>query len=478
MRIRDLIGVGLVILVPYALFIYLQTHPQLDPLYDMPHDHFYIVSTVSILATMIAIAVGVVGNRQRNIKVSFLALAYISLAETFAAHGLSTPGLMIHDPGFIAVFAQLSILLAVIWLWLSAMSSDSAITIWFSRFKNYLVPVWTLFLGIVYLIFILHPSWARFMPINSNPLRWVITVVIVALSVLAMYRYYQAYRYSRFPLQIAIVYSSSLFIVVQLIMIEGTVWRLSWWLYHFMLLGSTIIMIMGIYRQYAAKKSMAEGIRALFSNDPIENITDSISPSVKALIIATENKDTYTAGHNFRVTMYALKLAQELQLSPDQLRAISQGTIVHDVGKISIPDAILNKQGKLTDDERKIIETHSTKGFEMCRNLGFMQEELDIIRHHHEKWNGTGYPDHLAGESIPLLSRIVAIADVYDALTSSRAYRQAWDHGQTLQFLNDQKGIHFDARLVDVWVRACERNAGFYQYPAGYMNMTAPAPQI
>lgn len=197
----------------------------------------------------------------------------------------------------------------------------------------------------------------------------------------------------------------------------GEVWRLSWWLYHFLMLGSVTAILIGLILQYGANKSFIGAIKALFTMDPVERITNSISPSVKALVLATESRDLYTAGHNFRVTMYALRLADAIGMDPEQLRALAQGSIVHDVGKINIPDSILNKPGKLDMDERKVIEQHPLKGYEMCKNLGFMKEELNIIRNHHERWDGKGYPDGLK-DQIPILSRIVAVVDVYDALTS------------------------------------------------------------
>jgi putative nucleotidyltransferase with HDIG domain len=231
-----------------------------------------------------------------------------------------------------------------------------------------------------------------------------------------------------------------------------------------------IVMMVGLYRQYALKKSLAGALRALFTTDPIERITNSLSPSVKALIAATETKDRYTAGHNFRVALYALKLGEELKLRPEQLRAVAQGTIIHDIGKINIPDSILNKPGKLSPSERGIIEKHPLLGYEMCNNLGFMKDELSIIRSHHEKWDGSGYPDQLRGEQIPLMARIVAVADVYDALTSNRAYRSAWPHEEAISSLLQHAGTHFDRSCVDAWIRVCERDPSVYQYPARMIN--------
>jgi putative nucleotidyltransferase with HDIG domain len=458
MRYRGIISAIASFIIPFMLFIFLRSNPSLDVLLIMPKGHFYIVSITAFLATIIAIMVGIAGYRLRNTKVIYLSLSYISLAEIFTLHGLSTPGFLLeptHLPGFAA---QISILLAVFWVWLSNLSSDNRVVLFLSRGQKYLVPVWTLMIGIFAAVTFQFPHLLHGIPYDRNPFKWVITVFIAVVTLFNVYRNLHSYQFSRFPLQIAMVYSSGLLMVAQIGMAFSEVWRTSWWLYHVYILASMIALLIGLVRQYTNSKSISLAIKTLFTTDPMERIASHLSPSLKALIAATESKDAYTAGHNYRVTVYALKIAEELSLMPEQLRALAQGGIIHDVGKISIPDHILNKPGKLTEEERKIIEQHTIKGYDMCKRLGFMKEELDIIRHHHEKWDGTGYPDRLAGEHIPLLARIVAVADVYDALTSTRSYRKACSHDEAIRMINELKGIHFDPQCVDAWNRVCEKD--------------------
>jgi putative nucleotidyltransferase with HDIG domain len=454
------------IFVPYMIFEAFNVGLFKDVLINIPIGHFYIVSLVSILASLISFAVGIAGRRIRNIKISFLALSFVSLGLMFSVHGLSTPNFLhgfTHLPG---ISAQLSMLLATFWIWLSSLSSDHSIVQFFSRFQRLLLPIWTVALSIFCIIGMINPHIVDIVPLNAEPLNFILTVVILLLNGITIYNYYQSYRYTLFPLQIAIVYSAGWIMVSQLIMVRGVMWNFSWWIYHFLLFASMIVMIIGLVRQYAVKGTLTESIRSLFTDDPFERITNSISPSVKALVTETEKKDTYTAGHTFRVTMYALNLAEELQLNPEQLRAIVQGGLVHDVGKIRIPDEILNKPGKLLYDERVLIEQHPVFGYDICRNLGFMQEELSIIRSHHEKWDGSGYPDGLKENDIPFFARIVAVADVYDALTSERSYRKAWTHSEAMKYLKENKGTHLDPRCVDAWEQLCLRNPSVYKYPS------------
>ncbi|KQL45534.1 phosphohydrolase [Brevibacillus choshinensis] len=470
MFFRSILGPIFAVIFPFLLFGYLRMDTALDRQIVLPSGHFYIVSSVAILGIVIAISVGVAGSRLRNIKVTLLSLAFLSLAAIFAVHGLSTPHFLLHETHLPGVAAQVSILLATFWLWLSSFTTDRPLIEYLSHQQRLLLPVWALILTSVGTVSMFFPHLVDVIQLDSRPINWLLTLTTILLNSITMYRYYHSYQYSQFPLQLSIVYSSGWLITSQLIMQLGETWRISWWIYHFLLLASMIVMIVGLIRQYAMKQSLAGALRALFTTDPIERITNSISPSVKALVIATETKDRYTAGHNFRVTMYALKLGEELKLKPDQLRALAQGTIIHDVGKLNIPDSILNKPGKLSTEERALIEMHTVKGYEMCKNLGFMKDELSIIRSHHEKWDGSGYPDHLQGKNIPLMARIVSVADVYDALTSNRAYRTAWSHQEAIAFLLKNKGSHFDGSCVEAWVRVCERDPSVYQYPAMMIN--------
>jgi putative nucleotidyltransferase with HDIG domain len=466
MKKHSLLGPIISMVIPYIFFETFRSGTFTDPEFFKPEGHFYIVTAVAILATMIAIAIGIAGRRLRNIKVTFLALSFISLAQMFSVHGLSTPHFILDVTHLPAVSAQLSMVLATIWLMFSSLPSDSKIVVFFTKYSKFLLPTWIVLLALFGIVSMLNPYIVDFIPLTVKPLNWVLMLSTILLNCITMYRYYQSYRYTRFPIQISIVYSAGWLIVSQLIMTLGETWKMSWWTYHFLLLASMFVMLIGLVKQYAVKGTLVASLRALFTHDPFERISGSMSTRVRDMVIATEQKDTYTAGHTFRVTMYGLKLGEELHLKPESLRAIAEGTLLHDVGKIRIPDAILNKPDRLTREEREIIEKHPLFGYEMLRDLGMMIEELSIIRSHHEKWNGSGYPDKLKGEEIPFLARVIAVVDVYDALTSDRSYRRAWSHEEAMKFLDEQKGSHFDPKCVEAWTNLCQRHPEVYLYPS------------
>ena len=170
------------------------------------------------------------------------------------------------------------------------------------------------------------------------------------------------------------------------------------------------------------------------------------------LALALESKDPYTHGHSDRVTGYALELARFLNLSELDQVIIYRASILHDIGKIGIPDAILNSPSALTSEEWSIMKSHSERGEAICSKLNFAKEILPIIRHHHERYDGEGYPDGLSGENIPFLARLVSIADTVDAITSSRPYRSAGTFEQVLEELQKYSGTQFDPVLVEAFI--------------------------
>lgn len=459
-------GPAAAFVLPCLIYLGIRLHPEWDMPLNHPEGHFYIVSFTSVLSAGIALTIGLSAGRLRNIKLIFLALSFLSMGGIFAVHGLSTPGFLMKPSHMPAVSAQVSVLVSTVWLWMSSLPTDNRLLTGLGKRIGWLVPCWLLVLVLMGAASLTFPHMADTLPLNENPLKWIATGITFLFCGSVVFRYLQEFRYSRLPLQMSIVYSACWLAAAQVIMATGTLWQLSWWLYHYLLLAAMAVMIGGYIRHSASGVPPTQIFKALFTRDPKERIEACISPSVKSLVVATETRDTYTAGHNFRVAMYALRLGEELGIGPEQLRALAQGTVVHDVGKIQIPDAILNKPGRLSPDERTVIESHPVVGYEMCKRVGFMKEELDVIRHHHERWDGAGYPDRLAGDAIPLLARITAVADVYDALTSTRSYRTAWTHEAAMEHLSEGAGTQFDPACVKAWTELCEREPEAYREPA------------
>ncbi len=194
--------------------------------------------------------------------------------------------------------------------------------------------------------------------------------------------------------------------------------------------------------------------------DAERDLRKSYLNTIKTLALTLESKDPYTKGHSTRVTEYALAIAEQLGFSESEKEIIRNAGILHDIGKISISDSILQKPDKLTKDEYAIVKKHPDIGVSIIKPLSFLKKERKIILEHHERFDGKGYHE-MTLDKIPLASRILTVADSFDAMTSDRPYRKALTLEDTLEELKRNKGTQFDPEIVDVFVKVIEKDKDF-----------------
>ena len=177
------------------------------------------------------------------------------------------------------------------------------------------------------------------------------------------------------------------------------------------------------------------------------------------LLSASEHRDNETGAHVRRIGLYAAEMASLLGWGQDEVETINAASPTHDIGKIGVPDRILQKSGRLTEEEWAIMKTHTTMGANILRNskVPFIQMGASIASSHHERWDGTGYPLGLKGKTIPMEARIVGLLDVFDALSNKRVYKRAWKEEDVIACLREEKGRHFDPELVDLFLRHFDR---------------------
>ena len=188
-------------------------------------------------------------------------------------------------------------------------------------------------------------------------------------------------------------------------------------------------------------------------------LEESYFASMEALARALDARDTSTFGHSARVAAMSIELADAMDLAWPQREALRRAALLHDIGKIGVDDRILRKPGALSKREMAHVREHPLTGYDMLKGLPFLQDSLAAIRHHHERWDGTGYPDRLMGEAIPLVGRILSVADVFDAITSKRPYRTGESLEAAAQIIKDAAGTQFDPRVVMAFEKRAERIA-------------------
>jgi putative nucleotidyltransferase with HDIG domain len=253
--------------------------------------------------------------------------------------------------------------------------------------------------------------------------------------------------------------------------VVGTVWlvaaltgatlfayyHLSWWIGH----GLEILGIAAIGIPVALDFRRTAQSRPVFGDlSPCELVAEEeafLGSHVGALTQVLAQRDAYTEEHTRRVALRSVQVGEELGLAPERLRVLAAGALLHDMGKLSVPDSILRKPGPLTDDEYAIIKRHPEWGEELLRALGFADDVRSLVRDHHERVDGSGYPCGATGDQLDVETKILGACDVYDALISPRVYRSAWTHDRAIEFLREHAGTAFDPRVVEALERVLAR---------------------
>jgi putative two-component system response regulator len=185
----------------------------------------------------------------------------------------------------------------------------------------------------------------------------------------------------------------------------------------------------------------------------LNSLEDAYRSTLKALTAALETRDLETHGHSERVVTYSLRLGREYGLDSQRIKALEFGSLLHDIGKIGVPDSILRKPAKLSDDEWVLMRQHPVHGQQILRGIEFLEGAARVVGQHHEKWDGSGYPLGLSGDDIDLCARIFAVADAFDAITSDRVYRKGKPYQAAAQELHDWAGKQFDPKVVEAFHR-------------------------
>lgn len=222
---------------------------------------------------------------------------------------------------------------------------------------------------------------------------------------------------------------------------------------HLMILNILIIFSAGLL--FGIMKNWETALERIRASE--QSVKDSYLATLEGWAKALEFHDRETVGHSHRVTDLSIRFAKAIGIEdPVELEIIYRGALLHDIGKLAIPDHILLKKGELTQNERKEIQKHPNRAKELLENIPFLKPSMPIPCDHHENWDGSGYPDKLSGKNIPLHARLFSIVDNWDALTNDRPYRKAWSKNKVLSYIVDESGKKFDPSLIPVFVQMME----------------------
>ena len=443
--------VALLTLPPLSLVLR-RWAPELDPTFINAWFHVIVVRGIAGAALIVALAAARSTRRTAaGPGPVFLAAGCVAVGITMVGHGLLTPGVLgqTFSP-WISRLPWVAIVLFALALALAAVPGGRL----HQQVANHPAAVLLgtiIVLGVPVAALVADPHLFAARPYTwGTSVEWVATIAVWTMLIPVTYTHWQRWKLSTDFVQFALAGAAAMTLAAATSLRLGQLWRLSWWDYHAYLLAGFVGAVVALTAASRRSKAVAESIAEAFATDPIVHIANGYPEALRTLVLAVEAKDPYTHGHSRRTAEVAARVGSRLRLDSDQLRALTRGAYLHDVGKIGIDESILNKRGRLDIEERVEIERHPVIGAEMVKGASSLTETLDVIRHHHERWDGDGYPGRLAGSDIPYLARITAVADVWDALTTDRSYRPGWAPAEALAHILAGAGTHFDPMIVEV----------------------------
>jgi len=439
--------------VPLAVVLALLWLPGLDRPWMAGPFHFYSVSVACMMAAAICGVLVISARSIRETRILFLALCFMSLALIFSLHGLTTPGHFFHH-----VSASLTRT-----PWLSTLTAGFLATLSVASIPRFMestrlrLPELTFAasaaaLGAFVAVSLAYPDWLSDFPTTATWFRYLLTAVTICLLLFAAWRYFQSYLFTRLPAPLAVATGLGVLAEAQLALGFGDPWYLSWWMYHLLFLLAFFCVLAGWGIEILRARDAGAIAEALAMRDALSQLNRGRSSHVIELANQIENHDLDTFRHVDRVAAFAYLIGHDMGFGASRLRDLVLAAQMHDIGKIGLPPHILTKPGKLTDQEFSQIRLHPGKGWEIVRRLKGLDSVSTVIRHHHERFDGSGYPDRLAGEAIPLESRIISVADTFDALTSERPYRREMSIAEAEAELRRVAGYQLDPACVEIFL--------------------------
>jgi putative nucleotidyltransferase with HDIG domain len=409
--------------------------------------HLFIMAIGSTIAAVASATLMWTGFRRRDTRAVVAGGAFAAMTLILAIHGLATPGVLVGDNGVVAVAGGLALPTGGAILTVAALPALRG-----PRHLRTVAIALVALLGLIVALAAIGFTDPGAVPAVPGYGSWQ-AVVLLGVGILffgvvasrAVRTFALTRRTGDLVVVIGIVWLGAA--LVPVLVLDPFTWV--WWTGHALeLLGVTLVGVpvaMDVHRGRPSHPLVGD----LPAAELVAEEEAFLGARVRALMARLEAKDRSTEEHTRRVAEWAVAIGEQLGLSAGRLRDLALGGLLHDIGKLSIPDAILGKPGALTDAEMDVIRRHPVLGDDLLVELGYPDQIRRVVRGHHERLDGTGYPDALRGEDLDLETRILAVADVWDALVSPRVYRGAWSRERAMALLVEESPTAFDPRCVD-----------------------------
>jgi HD-GYP domain-containing protein (c-di-GMP phosphodiesterase class II) len=418
--------------------------------------HFYSVGFSALTAAAAALGLTVVGARRGDTRTMIVGTAFAVMASLLALHGFSTPGVWFGANGVVEITGGATLPVGAVILATSVLPLPRTVSD-----PRPLLVLQAALLIVVVALGLSALAWPGMLPSVPAPgSSAALTLLAVGLAAfgLLIARAFRTYLLTRRPLDLVVVIGLVWLATAVVPALTMNFTQLGWWIGHEVELDGILVIGVAVAIDLARAAQSRPLAGDLRGPDLVAAEDVFLGSQVRALTVTLAEKDTYTERHTRRVARRAVQVGEELGLSAGRLRTLAIGGLVHDIGKLSVPDAILKKPGPLDDDEYAVVQEHAERGYKLLGELGGFSEAVrNLVRDHHERLDGRGYPRGLVAEQLNLDTRILTVCDVYDALISKRVYRAAWSHEEAMLHMRKEAGTAFDERCVDALARVVER---------------------
>lgn len=421
--------------------------PSRHVVWASPMALFVIVTIAATLCVVAAVAVMVVGHRRGLAEVGLLGTGLLVVSILSLVHGLTAPGVL-YGPNHAVMTSAFLALPMALGAWSPLALRRRPFGAWAARGWRAWGAVWTVLTVTVAVALLVRPQVSV---VPTGTPAWMVVMVAVQVTVAIVLSRQQLAHYELSLRASALVASMSLVLLgaTALVWLGAPVFSVGWWLVHGLDVAGVFGGCAGVYRAHRLGRTTTEVLAPVLAHDPLVALEVGLSPAVHRFVAALETKDPITRDHVVRTAALAVRVGQRLGLSAGQLRHLGLGAILHDIGKLDTPDELLNKPARLTPDEYRTMQRHTVDGDAIVRTVPALVPIAPLVRGHHERMDGAGYPDGLAGDSIPLTARIIAVCDAFDAMAHTRQYREGMGGERAAAILREHAGSQWDPAIVE-----------------------------
>jgi putative nucleotidyltransferase with HDIG domain len=430
--------------------LYLLVEFTIGGTYPQPRFHMLVMSGASLAAAAASIALTRAAFRRNDLRAGLVGTAFTSMAGLLAIHGLATPGFLLEGyerNATVGLAGVLAVPVGGILLALAVLAPPAPALARRAILWGQLTTIGALVVfGVVGLT---HPALIPLVPLKLQPWSFMLLAPVSGVYLWIARRAFHTFRLTGRRTDLSVAVGLVLLGWSLVLYLLSDAWTPGFWGGH-LLESLGFLAVSGSVALDLARQVPSHVLhRRLTGTDLIDAEESLLGGYVRALTASMELRDPSTREHSRRVALLAVRVGEAMGLSPELLRRLAIAGLLHDIGKLQVPESILRKPGPLTDEEFAVVKTHPGRGAELLAHLGGFDDEVPAVLAHHERFAGGGYPNGTAGNDIPLEARILTVCDVYDALTSRRAYREAWDAPRARARLEEESGTAFDPACVD-----------------------------